>query len=105
MNRHYDPFLNINNQLTELKKLMLEIKNAPKEDFTNKYYTYQQVSKLLHVDYKSIRNYVSQDFLQAEEVGPRKKLIHHYQIFNEDQTLKNFKYKRKNTNKAFDLED
>ncbi len=92
---YIDPFLSINNQLNELKKMVLEIKNTPKEDFTNKYYTYQQVAELLHVDYQSVRNYVTAGFLKAEDVGPRKKLIHHYQIFNEDQTLKNFKYKRK----------
>ncbi len=90
-----NPFTIINDQLTELRKLVLEIKNSPKEDYTNKYYTYQQVAELLHVDYQSIRNYVNAGFLNAEEVGPRKKLIHHYQIFNEDQSLKNFKYKRK----------
>lgn len=95
MSGYSDPFLPIYNQLSELKKMMLEIKNTPKEDFTNKYYTYQQVADLLHVDYQSIRNYVAQDFIKAEEIGPRKKLIHHYQIFNEDQTLKSFKYKRK----------
>jgi len=95
MDRHYDPFLNINNQLSELKKLMLEIKNSPKEDYTNKYYTFQQVADLLHVDYQSVRNYVNSSYIKAETFGLRKKLIHHYEIFNEDQSLKEFKYKRK----------
>jgi len=90
-----NPFTIINDQLTELRKLVLDIKNSPKEDYTNKYYTYQQVADLIHVDYQSIRNYVNAGFIEAEAVGPRKKLIHHYQIFNEDQSLKNFKYKRK----------
>lgn len=94
-NTFRDPFSHIFNQLSELKKLVLDIKNTPKEDYTNKYYTYHQVAELLHVDYQSVRNYVSAGYLKAEEFGPRKKLIHHFQIFNEDQTLKNFKYKRK----------
>ncbi|CAA0230263.1 hypothetical protein ABMY20_00855 [Tenacibaculum sp. SSH1-16] len=94
-NTYRDPFKHIYNQLSELKKIVLDIKNAPKEDYTNKYYTYHQVADLLHVDYQSIRNYVTSGFIEAQEFGPRKKLIHHYQIFNEDQTLKNFKYKRK----------
>lgn len=92
---YIDPFGHIFTQLSELKKIVLEIKNAPKEDYNNKYYTYHQVADLLHVDYQSIRNYVSSGMITAKEIGPRKKLIHHYQIFNEDQTLKNFKYKRK----------
>ncbi|WP_028890691.1 hypothetical protein [Tenacibaculum sp. 47A_GOM-205m] len=95
MKNFNDPFGHIFNQLSELKKIVLDIKNAPKEDYTNKYYTYHQVADLLHVDYQSIRNYVTSGFIEAQEFGPRKKLIHHYQIFNEDQTLKNFKYKRK----------
>jgi len=94
-NTYRDPFGHIFSQLSELKKIVLEIKNAPKEDYSNKYYTYHQVADLLHVDYQSVRNYVSSGMLKAEEIGPRKKLIHHYQIFNEDQSLKNFKYKRK----------
>jgi len=90
-----NPFEIINNQLVELKKIVLDIKNAPKHDFTNKYYSYTQVSIILHVSYQTIRNYVKSNMIQIEEFGPKRKLIHHYQIFNEDQTLKNFKYKRK----------
>lgn len=90
-----DPFGHLFNQLSELKNIVLDIKNAPKEDYTNKYYTYQQVADLLHVDYQSIRNYVNSGFINSESFGPRKKRIHHFQIFNEDQTLKEFKYKRK----------
>lgn len=90
-----DPFGHIFNQLSELKKIVLDLKNAPKEDYTSKYYTYHQVADLLHVDYQSIRNYVNAGYLEAQEFGPRKKLIHHFQIFNENQTLKSFKYKRK----------
>ncbi|MDW5288858.1 hypothetical protein [Formosa sp. PL04] len=91
----HNPFTIINDQLTELRKLVIEIKNSPKEDFTHKYYTYHQAAELLHVDYQSIRNYVNLGYIEAEEIGPRKKLIHHYQIFNDDQSLKEFKYKRK----------
>ena len=74
---------------------MLEIKNAPKEDFTLKYYTRKEVAKLASSSKQTIDNYIEKGWIKVEEFGPRKKLIHHYQIFNEDQTLKNFKYKRK----------
>lgn len=90
-----DPFGHIFNQLSELKNIVLEIKNAPKEDFSNKYYTYQQVADLLHVNYQTIRNYSNSGLIKVESLGPRKKRIHHFQIFNEDQTLKEFKYRRK----------
>lgn len=91
----HNPYEQLINDISEVKKLLIELKNTPKEDYTNKYYTYHQVADLLHVDYQSIRNYVTSGFIEAQEFGPRKKLIHHYQIFNEDQSLKNFKYKRK----------
>jgi hypothetical protein len=90
-----DPFGHIFRQLSELKNIVLEIKNAPKEDYTNKYYSYQKVADLFDVDYQSIRNYVNSGFIKAESFGPRIKRIHHFEIFNEDQTLKEFKYKRK----------
>lgn len=90
-----NPFEIINNQLTELKRIVLDIKNAPKEDYTNKYYTLQQAAELLHVDYQTIRNYAKGSLIQIDEFGPRRKLIHHFQLFNEDQSLKSFKYKRK----------
>ncbi|MFK5958459.1 MAG: hypothetical protein QM495_06240 [Lutibacter sp.] len=91
----HNPYEFLVNEMAEVKKLLLELKNKPREDYTNKYYTYHQVADLLHVDYQSIRNYVNAGFIEAEEFGPRKKLIHHFQLFNEDQSLKNFKYKRK----------
>ncbi|MCB0536496.1 MAG: hypothetical protein KDE33_03110 [Bacteroidetes bacterium] len=91
----HNPFEVIDHRLSNIEKLVREIKNAPKEDYSNKYYTYHQVAELLHVDYQSIRNYVNAGYIVAEEFGPRRKLIHHYQIFNEDNTIKNFKYRRK----------
>ena len=61
-----DPFGHIFNQLSELKNIVLDIKNAPKEDYTNKYYTYKQVADLLTVNYQSIRNYVNSGLINAE---------------------------------------
>ena len=91
----HNPFEVIDHRLSNIEKLVREIKNAPKEDYSNKYYTYHQVAELLHVDYQSVRNYVNAGYIVAEEFGPRRKLIHHYQIFNEDNTIKNFKYRRR----------
>lgn len=95
MNRYTDPFAPIFNELSELKKLVLELKNKPREDFSNKYYTRKELSILTKSSIQTIDNYIDKGWILVEEFGPKKKLIHHYQIFNEDQTLKNFKYKRK----------
>lgn len=95
MDRYIDPFKPIFNELSELKRLVLEIKNAPREDFTFKYYTRKEAASLSSSSIQTIDNYIDKGWIKVEEFGPRKKLIHHYQIFNEDGTLKSFRYKRK----------
>ena len=95
MSTYTDPFLSIHNELAKLKELVLEIKNAPKEDYTTKYYTRQEAADLFRCSVQSIDNYIGYGWIKAEDFGPAKKLIHHYQIFNEDNSIKQFKYKRK----------
>jgi hypothetical protein len=95
MNRYTDPFIPIFNELSELKKIVLEIKNAPKEDFSLKYYTREECANFLSCSKQTIDNYDKNGWIKIEDFGPRKKLIQHYQIFNQDNSLKNFKYKRK----------
>lgn len=89
-----NPFSIISNQLIDIRKLVLEIKNSSKKDYAHKYYTYDQVSKIIHVSYQTVRNYVKSGKIKAKNVTERKKIIHHYEIFNEDGTIKEFKYKR-----------
>ena len=95
MNTYTDPFLSIHNKLSKLTELILEIKNAPKEDYTTKYYTRKEAADLLKSSIQSIDNYIKNGWIKAEKVGPSKKLIHHHEIFNDDNTIKNFKYRRK----------
>ena len=95
MSQYIDPFKPIFNELSELRKLIIEIKNSPKEDYTLKYYTRKEVSVLTHCSIQTIDNYIDKGWIAIEKFGPKKKLIHHFQIFNEDQSLKDFKYKRK----------
>jgi cell fate (sporulation/competence/biofilm development) regulator YmcA (YheA/YmcA/DUF963 family) len=95
MSTYTDPFLSIHNKLTKLTELVLEIKNAPKEDYSTKYYTRHEAAELCRSSVQSIDNYIKYGWINVEDFGPKKKLIHHYQIFNEDNSLKDFKYKRK----------
>lgn len=94
MSTYTDPFLSIHNKLTKLTELVLEIKNAPKEDYSLKYYTRQEAADLCRSSVQSIDNYIKHGWINVEDFGPKKKLINHYQIFNEDQTFKDFRYKR-----------
>lgn len=91
---YVDPFGQIFNQLNELKKIVLEIKEKPK-DYTLIYYTIAETAQILKLSEQTINNYIKDGRIKVQGVGPARKRIHHYQIFNEDQTLKNFKYKRK----------
>ena len=91
----YNPHEAVLHQLLELKKIILDIKNAPKEDYALKYYTRKQVGVLTSSSVQSIDTYIRNGWIIVEHFGPKKKLIHHYQVFNEDQSIKVFKYKRK----------
>ncbi len=90
-----NPFEIINNQLTELKRIVLEVKNAPKEDYTLKFYTVPEASKILKVDSQTIKNYNKAGFLHIETYGINRKLIHHSDLFTEDNKPKSYKYMRK----------
>ena len=94
-NHRSHPYEDVLNELASLKKIVLQIKNAPKESLSTKYYTRKEVSILTKSSIQTIDNYIDKGWIEIEEFGPKKKLIHNFQIFNEDQTLKNFKYKRK----------
>ena len=90
----HNPYEFLLNEVSELKKLLIEIKNKPKEDFTLKYYTRKEAALLLRTTTQTIKSYIEKGWIKKENVGPRKQLIHHYQIFNEDNSIKEFKYKR-----------
>lgn len=94
-NRGSHPYEDVLNELALLKKIVLQIKNAPKESLATKYYTRKEISILTKSSIQTIDNYVDKGWIIVEEFGPKKKLIHHYQIFNKDGTLKSFRYKRK----------
>ncbi len=95
MRDSHNPFEIINNQLIELKRIVLEVKNAPKEDYTLKYYTVLEASKILKVDSQTINNYNKAGFLHIETFGINRKLIHHSDLFTEDNKPKSYKYLRR----------
>jgi len=74
-----NPFEIINNQLSELKRIVLEVKNAPKSDFTLKYYTVLEASEILKVDsflkfdllgFGSEKNHLQLDNKDADLIVP-----------------------------------
>ncbi|WP_111706579.1 MerR family transcriptional regulator [Lutibacter citreus] len=95
MNYYVDPFKNLFKQLDEIKEIALSIKDAPKEDYTLKFYTVPEASKILKVDSQTIKNYNKAGFLHIETYGINRKLIHHSDLFTEDNKPKSYKYLRK----------
>ena len=90
----YNPHETVLQELSELKKLVIQIRDQPKEDYSLKFYTPLEISKLTKTSIQSIRSYIKKGWINDVKFGPRKNLINHYEIFNEDQTIKQFKYKR-----------
>ncbi len=91
----HNPFEFLINEVSEVKKLLIELKDKPKENYNLCYYSRKETSAIVKCSIQTIDNYIDKGWILVEKFGPKKKLIHHFQIFNEDQTLKNFKYKRK----------
>lgn len=89
-----NPFTSINTELQELKKMVQQILSAPKEDYTLKYYSIQDAAKLMDVDYQTINNHIDNGFIKAYDFGGRKR-IKHDQLFDLNNNLRSFKYKRK----------
>lgn len=91
----YNPHETVLQELSELKKLIIQIRDEPKEDFTFKFYTRKEASVILRTTTQSIDAYGRNGWIVIEDLGPKGKLINHYQIFNRDNSIKQFKYKRK----------
>jgi len=94
MNSLNNPFEVLLHQMSELKKIALDIRDLPKVDYTTKYYTRKEVAQICRCSIQTVDNYIEYGFIDAEEFGIKGKLIHHYQIFNKDNSLKSFKKKK-----------
>lgn len=88
-----NPFETINARLSNIEDLILDIKHSPKEDFSNKRYSIKEASDILGVIPLTVRNYIKNGNLKAEQLG-RKYYILHSDLFNSFNEVKSLKYKR-----------
>mgnify|MGYP000075082764 CR=1 FL=1 len=88
-----NPFEIIRSEITELKDLVNQLLNKPKEDLTNKLYTLNEAAILLRVDRQSIRNYINKGHIKAIFIG-RRILIPHNELYDSLNEVKSLKYKR-----------
>lgn len=91
----HNPFEVLSQQMSEIKDMLIEIRDQPKEDYSTKYYTRKEVAEIIRRSIQTIDNYIERGMIKVEMVGERGKLIHHYEIFNKDNSLKELTYKRK----------
>ena len=88
MSTFANPFLTLHHELNQIKTLLLQIQSANEVDYKAKYYTRQEVAEILRCSTQTIDNYIKNGWIEIQDVGKKKKLINHYQIFNDDHSLK-----------------
>lgn len=88
-----NPFEAINQRLSTIESLLLEIKHKPIEEEKPENCTVKEAAKLLKVSEQSIHNYIKRGFLPAKKVG-RIFLIKRTDIDMSLQEVKSLKYRR-----------
>jgi excisionase family DNA binding protein len=89
----YNPFETIEQRLSNIENLLLDIKFKPIEEPQNENLTVKEASVLLKVSEQSIHNYIKKGFLPAQKVG-RILLIKRIDIEQSQKEVKSLKYKR-----------
>jgi len=87
-----NPFEAIDQRLSNIENLLLDIKHNPKEE-TEKIYSVKQLADYAGVSELSIRNWILEGKIKAEKIG-RKILIRQSQFENGLKEVKSLKYKR-----------
>ncbi|MFD0963827.1 helix-turn-helix domain-containing protein [Pseudofulvibacter geojedonensis] len=88
-----NPFETINERLSNIENLLLEIKNKPVEEEKSENLTVKETAEILKVSEQSVHNYIKRGFLSAQKVG-RILLIKRQDLENALAEVKSLKYKR-----------
>ncbi len=88
-----NPFEIIEQRLSNIENLLLDIKHKPIEEDKAENLTVKEAAELLKVSEQSIHNYIKRGFLPAQKVG-RILLIKRIDIEQSLQEVKSLKYKR-----------
>lgn len=88
-----NPFEAIDQRLSNIENLLLDIKYRPIEEEKTENLTVKEASELLKVSEQSIHNYIKRGFLPAQKVG-RILLIKRIDIEQSLKEVKSLKYKR-----------
>ncbi|NJB82076.1 helix-turn-helix domain-containing protein [Wenyingzhuangia aestuarii] len=93
MSNYVDPFGAILKEIDQVKSQQHLILKTLKEGHLSKLYTTKEVSIIIRVDIQTVRSYIKKGLLKETLIGA-KKHIAHTEIYNNDGTIKEFKYKR-----------
>lgn len=88
-----NPFETINQRLSNIESLLLEIKHKPIEEEKPENLTVRETAELLKVSEQSVHNYIKRGVLPAQKVG-RILLIKRVDVENSLKEVKSLKYKR-----------
>lgn len=88
-----NPFLSIQEELSSIKNLLLELKNKPVEEPKSENLTVQEASELLKVSEQSIHNYIKKGYIPAKKLG-RIYLMKREDIEASLKDVKSLKYRR-----------
>ena len=88
-----NPFELINERLSNIESLLLEIKHKPVEEEQSQNLTVKEAAVLLKVSDQSVHNYIKRGILPAQKIG-RILLIKREDIENSLKGVKSLKYKR-----------
>lgn len=88
-----NPFEQLNERLSNIENLLLEIKHKPVEEEKPGNLTVKETAEVLKVSEQSVHNYIKKGFLKAQKVG-RLLLIKRTDLDNALAEVKSLKYKR-----------
>jgi excisionase family DNA binding protein len=88
-----NPFETINERLSNIESLLIDIKHKPREEEKSENLTVKETAEVLKVSTQSVHNYIKKGFIPAKKTG-RILLIKRADLNNSLQEVKSLKYKR-----------
>lgn len=88
-----NPFEAINQRLSNIETLLLDIKHKPLEEVKPENLTVKETAEVLKVSEQSVHNYIKKGFLPAKKLG-RILLINRADLDDALAEVKSLKYKR-----------
>ncbi|WP_430412860.1 helix-turn-helix domain-containing protein [Kordia sp.] len=90
---HNNPFEVINQRLSSIESILLELNTPKEEEEKNEHLTVKETAEYLKVSTQSVHAYIKKGFINAQKVG-RILLINRAELEASLKEVKSLKYKR-----------